>query len=295
MSSNQKGGAEMGDAGMQVISRDVIFGEGPRWRDGWLWFSDMRAGEVKRIRPDGEQETVFTLEGEPSGLGWLPDGTLLVVSMIDHRLLRRRDGVLGEVADLSPWCGGRANDMVVDQYGHAFVGNMGFDYEKGEPMQPTVLLRVDPDGGVSVAARDLACPNGMAITADGGTLVVGQSGSRELAAFDLAADGELANRQVYASLPEGVVSDGLCLDADDNVWVASPVSHEFLHLRRGTDQVLHRISTGKRYAIACMLGGEDRRTLFCLTAGSLHLSGDPGQIDGQVATLRVEVPGAGWP
>lgn len=280
---------------LEVISTDLVFGEGPRWRDGWLYFSDMHGGAVKRIRPDGRQEVVFEVDGHPSGLGWLPDGTLLMVSMNDHRLMRYRGGQLEEVADLGRWCTGPANDMVVDQYGHAFVGNLGFDYEKGEAMRAAVLLRVDPDGRVTVAAEDLICPNGMAITADGRTLVVGQSGSRELAAFDLAADGSLSGRQVYATLPEGAVSDGICLDAQDNVWVASPMTHEFLQLKRGSDTVLQRIDTGERHAIACMLGGEDRRTLFCMTSGSLQLSGDPAWIDGQVAIARVEVPGAGWP
>lgn len=282
-------------AELQVISTDVVFGEGPRWREGWLYFSDMRGGAVKRIRPDGLQEVVFSVPGRPSGLGWLPDGTLLLVSMNDHRLLRYRDGSLQEVADLSPWCTGAANDMVVDRHGHAFVGNMGFDYEKGEAMRAAVLLRADPDGRVTVAAEDLICPNGMAITADGRTLVVGQSGSRELAAFDLAEDGSLSNRQVYATLPEGAVSDGLCLDARDNVWVASPMTHEFLHMQRGSETVLQWIGTGARHAIACMLGGDDRRTLFCMTAASLHVSGEPSEIDGRVEIVRVAEPGAGWP
>jgi len=240
---------------LKVISTDLVFGEGPRWRDGWLYFSDMRGGAVKRVRPDGRQEVVFAVDGRPSGLGWLPDGTMLMVSMNDHRLLRYRGGQLEEVADLSRWCTGAANDMVVDQYGHAFVGNMGFDYEKGEAMRATVLLRVDLDGQVTVAAEDLICPNGMAITADGRTLVVGQSGSRELVAFDLAADGTLSNRQVYATLPEGAVSDGIRLDARDNVWVASPMTPAFHGCRfRAGVEILQRETVTfsiHRHLMAC--------------------------------------------
>jgi sugar lactone lactonase YvrE len=285
----------MESSSLLPLSSEVIFGEGPRWRDGKLWFSDIPGAVVKRLDPaSAVVETLFAVPGEPSGLGWLPDGTLLVVSMKDQRLLRWRGGELQELADLSPWCGGRANDMVVDRYGHAFVGNMGFDYERGEAMRPTVLLRVDPDGAVAVVAEDMLCPNGMAITADGATLVVGQSGSRELVAFALAKDGSLSGRYVYATLPEGCVSDGLCLDASGAVWVASPTSHEFLYLRPG-GEVLRRVSTGERYAIACMLGGEGRRTLFCLTSGSLQLSGAPAVVAGRIETLQVDTPGAGWP
>src|SRR5262245_41354217 len=179
----------------KLLVDGIVFGEGPRWRAGRLFFSDIGDHKVLSVGLDGRLETVVELPGEPSGLGWLPDGRMLVVSMEDHRLLRLDPGGLCSVADLSPWCGGKANDMVVDARGRAYVGNIGFDLE-AKPIAPrtTSLLRVDPDGSTHVAARELWCPNGLAITADGATLVVAESAAGRLAAFDVAADGSLSRQ-----------------------------------------------------------------------------------------------------
>lgn len=273
----------------------IAFGEGPRWHEGRLYFSDIGAHRVEAVDPAGRRETVLELPGEPSGLGWLPDGRMLVVSMEDHRLLRADPDGVREVADLSPHCGGRANDMVVDARGRAYVGNIGFDLE-ARPIapRPTGLLRVDPDGSVHVVARELWCPNGLAITADGRTLVAAESAAGRLAAFDVRADGSLGDHRVFAALPEGAAPDGICVDAEDAVWVASPTTREFLRVREGGG-IAERISTGDRIAIACALGGPGRRTLFLITSTTMSLAEVGQSRAGRIETCEVAVPGAGWP
>ncbi len=280
---------------LRTLTDGIVFGEGPRWHEGRLFFSDIRGHCVEAVGMDGRRETVARLAGEPSGLGWLPDGRMLVVSMEDHRLLRQDPEGLREVADLSPHCGGKANDMVVDAKGRAYVGNIGFDLE-AQPIapKPTSLVRVDPDGSVHVAARELWCPNGLAITADGRTLVAAESAAGRLAAFDVAADGSLSGQRVFATLPEGAAPDGICVDAEDAVWVASPTTREFLRVREG-GAVAERIPTGERIAIACALGGPSRRTLFLVTSTTMSLADAGRGRTGRIEICEVAVPGAGWP
>ncbi len=280
---------------LRTLTDGIVFGEGPRWHEGRLFFSDIRGHCVEAVGMDGRRETVARLAGEPSGLGWLPDGRMLVVSMEDHRLLRQDPEGLREVADLSPHCGGKANDMVVDAKGRAYVGNIGFDLE-AQPIapKPTSLVRVDPDGSVHVAARELWCPNGLAITADGRTLVAAESAAGRLAAFDVAADGSLSGQRVFATLPEGAAPDGICVDAEDAVWVASPTTREFLRVREG-GAVAERIPTGERIAIACALGGPSRRTLFLVTSTTMSLADAGRGRAGRIEICEVAVPGAGWP
>src|SRR5919199_745954 len=170
--------------------------EGPRWHDGSWWVSDFYTHQVTRVAPDGGATVVTEVDAQPSGLGWLPDGTLLLVSMKDQRLLRLDDGALSTHADLAPYCGGLLNDLVVDDAGRAYVGDFGFDLMGGGEFAPTSLKRVDPDGTVTVVAEDLYFPNGSVITPDGGTLVVGETWGNRFTAFDLAADGSLSNRRV---------------------------------------------------------------------------------------------------
>jgi sugar lactone lactonase YvrE len=291
--AGQPGGSMERDR--KLLVDGIVFGEGPRWHAGRLFFSDIGDHRVRAAGLDGRLETVLELRGEPSGIGWLPDGRMLVVSMQDHRLLRVDPGGLREVADLSPWCGGRANDMVVDARSRAYVGNIGFDLE-AQPIvpRPTNLVRVDPDGSVHVAARELWCPNGLAILADGRTLVAAESAAGRLAAFDVAGDGSLSSPRVFAKLPEGVAPDGICADAEGAVWVASPTTREFLRVRSG-GEVAERISTGERIAIACALGGAGRGTLFLITSSTMSLAEAARGRTGRIETCEVAVPGAGWP
>lgn len=271
------------------LVEDLGFLEGPRWRDGKLWFSDFVSRTVHTVDLDGRMSDVLEVENVPSGLGWLPDGRLLVVSMEDRRLLRVEDGRLIEHADLSSYATFHCNDMVVDASGRAYVGNFGFNYEAGESPVGAKLMRVDPDGSTHVAAEDLLFPNGTVITPDGRTMIVGESFGARLTAFDVADDGSLSGRRVWAQLGDGRLPDGSCLDAEGAMWVASPTTKEVVRVREG-GEITDRVSTEEREAIACMLGGDDRRTLFVLAS---TLAREPGS--GTISTVAVDVPGAGLP
>lgn len=280
---------------LEPFVKGLAFPEAPRWHAGALWLSDFYQRRVLRVTADGAVETVAEVPGQPSGLGWLPDGRLLVVSMNDRRLLRQDGPDLVEVADLSALAAWPCNDMLVDGQGRAYIGNFGFDLHARAPFAATSLLLVTPDGRVQVAAEDMHFPNGAVLTPDGRTLIVAESYGQRLTAFDVAADGTLGRRRVWAQLEgKGVAPDGICLDAQEAVWLASPVSREVLRVRKG-GEVVDRIPTEGK-AIACMLGGEDRRTLFVLTGRVLVTPQQSlAQRSGAIWRTRVAVPGAGLP
>ena len=277
----------------RVLLDGLCFPEGPRWHQERLWFSDMHAQEVIALDLEGKAEVVHRVPEDPSGLGWLPDGRLLVVSMRDRRLLREDAGGLVEHADLSPFATWHCNDMVVDERGRAYVGNFGseLDPEAGAP-RPADLVVVEPDGAARVAARELAFPNGSMILPDGETLVVGETFAGRLTAFTIASDGGLGDRRVWAELP-GKTPDGVCLDAENAIWVTSPMTGEVLRVREGGE--VAATLRPERAPFACMLGGPEGRTLFLCTARSF----DPGetrvQRAGRIEVLEVDVPGAGRP
>ena len=261
--------------------------------DGELVFSDMHAHEVVAMKPDGSRRTVFQHDQPVSGLGWLADGRMLVVSMNDRKLMRVEPGGAAVLhADLGGIATGNCNDMVVDAAGRAYVGNFGVGYPPGPP-QPAKMARVDPDGATSVAAEDLAFPNGTIITSDGKTLVVGETFGARLTAFDIAADGSLSNRRLWAQMPQGAVPDGICLDAEGAIWVASPTSNEALRVREG-GEVTDRIDTG-RGCYACMLGGADRKTLYLLVAASSDPAVCRASRTASIDAVDVAVAGAGLP
>lgn len=272
----------------------LAFPESPRWHDGALWFSDFYQHTVKRVTMDGRVETVAHVPGQPSGLGWLPDGRLLVVSMTDRRLLRLDPDGLHQVADLSHLAPFHCNDMVVDAQGCAYIGNFGFDMLGRETPKPTGLIRVTPEGDAKVVAWDLHFPNGCVITPDGRTLIVAESYAARLTAFSINVDGSLSARRIWASLPGAVAPDGICLDAQGAIWVACPVTREVLRVREG-GEVTHRIVTPGQ-AVACMLGGPQRKTLFLLT-GKVMVTPEQSRqaLSGVIYTMPVEVPGAGCP
>jgi sugar lactone lactonase YvrE len=287
----------------RTIISGLAFAEGPRWHDGALWFSDMHGHAVMRSTVDGDTTTVAEVtHDEPSGLGWLPDGRLLVVAMETGKLLRQEpDGVLVEYADLSTLARGSINDMIVAADGNAYVGDMGarLSVEGGERV-PGQSIRVAPDGSVSCAADDLASPNGHILTDDGLTLIVAESGASRLTAFDVHDDGTLANRRTYAALSpekEGVrvaPPDGICLDAEGAVWVADPIGARVFRVREG-GEVTDSIGFDGMIPVACVLGGDDRRTLFMCVAAHWKRDIVTASRTGRIDACAVEVPGAGFP
>jgi sugar lactone lactonase YvrE len=275
-----------------VLLDGLAFTEGPRWHEDRLWFSDIHAQRVMAVDLEGRAETICEVPGLPSGLGWLPDGRLLIVSATERRLLRLEPTGPVLHADLGGLASFHCNDMVVDGAGRAYVGNFGFDLWSGASPRPAEIILVEPDGAARVVAEELAFPNGTVITPDGLTLIVGESFGACLTAFDVLADGALAKRRVWARL-ERAVPDGICLDAETAIWVASPISGEVLRVREG-GEVVERIPV-ERQAFACMLGGPERRTLFICTAGSSDPEECRANRDSRIEVVDVDVPGVGWP
>lgn len=266
------------------------FAEGPRWAQGKLWFSDFGMRLVRHVDLAGTVTEVVRVPGRPSGLGFLPDGRLLVVSMDDQRLLRLDDGQLQLHADLSRYTRYACNDMVVDREGNAFVGHMGFDLLAAKPTpQPAEILCVRADGESQVASADLSFPNGPAITADGRTLIVAETFAGRLTAFRIGADGTLSNRRVFAELP-GRAPDGICLDAEGAVWVADARGKACVRVREG-GEITDVIDTG-RGCYACALGGSDGHTLFLCTAEGYDRAA-MARGTGAIETVRVAVGLAG--
>jgi sugar lactone lactonase YvrE len=279
------------------------FGEGPRWHEGSLWFSDVHGHTVRRATLDGQWDLVAEVaHDEPSGLGWLPDGRLLVVAMNTQRLLRREhDGALSVHADLSSLARGSINDMIVAADGTAYVGDMGTRiFDEGAERVPGQTIRVTPDGSASCAADDLAAPNGYILSDDGRTLIVAESAGGCLTAFTVGDDGTLSDRRTFAELrPErdDVVfapPDGICLDAEGAVWVADPLGARVFRVREGGD-VTDTIRFEGVIPVACVLGGDDRRTLLMCAAVDWHRETARRAPTGRIDACEVDVPGAGRP
>jgi sugar lactone lactonase YvrE len=283
----------MSEAGKaEVLLGGLKFPEGPRWRDGKLWFSDFYAHRVATVDLDGRDETIVTVPQRPSGLGWTLQGDLLVVSMLDQRVLRFDGKALHLYADLAALAGGLCNDMVVDAAGRAYVGNFGYDRHNDAPPRNTRIIRVDRDGRATSVGDELHFPNGMVITPDGRTLIVAETFAHRLSAFDVGAGGALESRRTFAAL-DGVFPDGICLDAEGAVWVTDARGHRVLRVLPG-GRIEQTVDTGERCSFACMLGGADRRTLFVLTnTGSGPTMAEKSE--GRIEIIRVDVPGAGLP
>ncbi|MXW36236.1 MAG: SMP-30/gluconolactonase/LRE family protein [Chloroflexi bacterium] len=276
-----------------VLLDGLRFGEGPRWRDGKLWFSDMQRYQVMTVDPDGNAEVVVHVPERPSGLGWRPDGTLLIVSMEDRKLMRHvpPDG-LEEVADLSSVATWHCNDMVVDARGRAYVGNFGSDTLSGDEVSPAAIALVTEDNEVRMAADNLEFPNGTVISPDGRTLIVAESRGGRLTAFDVADDGGLSGRRVFADFDE-VSPDGICLDAEGGVWVSNPLAPECIRVLEG-GEVTDRVST-EHNTYACMLGGDGGTTLYICSADANEADWSANQASGFIEVVEVAVPHAGLP
>jgi sugar lactone lactonase YvrE len=267
------------------------FPEGCRWHDDRLWFSDMHTGVVYSADlVSGAVEEVMTIDDQPSGIGWLPDGSMVVSSMLTRQVLRRgTDGEVSVLCDLSQATPYPINDLVVDPSGRVIVGEFGYDlYAEAEP-QGGSLFGVRPDGGYDVLVDDLVFPNGMAILSTG-VLVVAETFGTRLTAFDIAPDGALINRRVWAQLPEGSTPDGICVDAEDAIWVSSIVPGRFLRVREG-GELTDDIQLDGRLAVDCVLGGADGRSLLLSTADSWQPADTAKTWVGRIETVPVSVGG----
>lgn len=272
---------------LQTLLTGLAFGESPRWHDDRLWFSHWGTQEIVAVDPGGKSEVMVHVPTTlPFCIDWLPDGRLLVVSGREGVLLRRElDGKLVPHATLSHlasiW-----NEIVVDGRGNIYLNGGGFG-------TPGIIALVTPDGSVHQVADDIAFPNGMAVTPDNLTLIVAESHGNCLTAFDMNEDGSLSNRRIWAALP-GAAPDGICLDAEGAVWYGDVPNQCCVRVREGGE--VARTIPLDRGCFACMLGGRDKQTLFMLAAewhGFEHMT--DGARTGQVLSVHVPVPGAGWP
>ena len=285
----------------RTLMDGLTFGEGPRWHDGKFYFSDFYSHKVFSLDMDGNSEVIVEVPGQPSGLGWMPDGTMLIVSMKDKKLLSFINNSLSEVADLSDLAAFHCNDMVVDDKGNAYIGNFGFNTYSGEEIKPANLILVRPGEDPCVASDDLLFPNGTVITPDGKTLIIGETYAARLTAFDINQDATLSNRRVWADFTldadEGAVPlpDGMCLDVEGAIWVASPSTSEVIRIKEG-GEILDRIPV-ETNAYACMLGGDDLKTLFICTSNASGVDPESAlrEKSGKIETIKVEVQGAGKP
>ncbi len=291
-----------------TVLGDLSYLECPRWHDGRLWVVDFYTHRVLSLAEDGTDVRVEAeVPAQPSGLGWLPDGRLLVVSMKDRRVLRREDdGSLVTHADVSAHVTGHPNDMVVDEQGRAFLGNFGFDLMGGADIVTTGLVRVDPDGSVTTVAEDLWFPNGSVIT-DDGVLIVDETLGNRISAFDIAADGSLGPRRDWAvfgplptsramveALPQCVLApDGCGLDAEGALWAADAIGGRVVRVAEG-GEILEEIVPGTG-VFACMLGGADGRTLFLCCAPDFDEHARSASREAELRSVRVDVPRAGRP
>jgi sugar lactone lactonase YvrE len=287
-----------------LLRDGLAFGEAPRWHEGRLWYSDFYRHAIYSTDDHAVNERLeVKVPHQPSGLGWLPNGDLLFVSMTDQHVMRRHDDASVLFCDISPYCGFWANDMVVSPSGYAYVGNFGFDLDimlrtmgpEGmikTPPPTTNLVVLDATGAVMQVIPDMDFPNGSVITADGATLVVAETIKYRLSAFDIATDGTLSNRRVWAQL-DFVAADGICLDGDGEIWVANALARQCVRVKEGGE--ITAVVTTSDYAYACMLGGTDRRRLFVMTAPTSDRFKIADAFVGKIEAADVEVPGAGWP
>jgi sugar lactone lactonase YvrE len=288
-----------------TVASGFAFLEAPRWHQDRIWFSDFYTHQVLSAREDGSDlRTEAAVPQQPGGLGWLPDGRLLVVSMRDRKVLRRElDGTLVTHAELRGYATGHANDMVVDAEGRAYVGNFGFDLMSGAALETASLCRVDPDGTVTEAATGLWFPNGSVIT-PGNVLIVNETFGNRCTAFDVTQDGRLANRRIWAEFaplpaerPIGkvmaqvkVAPDGGCLDAEGALWIADAIGDRLLRVKEG-GEIVDEVRPGSP-VYACALGGADGQTLYACAAPDFDEAKRSAAREARLLAFRVPVPAA---
>ena len=278
---------------VQTLLTGLMLGESPRWHDGRLWLADWAAHELIAVDTAGRSEVILRVPSFPFCIDWMPDKRLLITSGADPRLLRMElDGWLTSHADLTGLAQYAWNEIVVDGKGNAYINNVGFDFPGGT-FATGIIALVTPDGFARRVADGVAFPNGMVVTPDNATLILAESYGKRLTAFDIAPDGSLSNRRVWADLGNGV-PDGICLDAEGAVWYADVPNKRCVRVREG-GEVLQSINLD-RGCFACMLGGPDKRTLFIVAnewRGPTHMAN--GARTGQVLTVGAPAPRVGWP
>ena len=272
-------------ATLTPLANGFCFGEGPRWFEGLLWFSDMLGEAVHTVNLHGDMTKLPLAGHAPSGLGFRPDGSLLIASTENHQVLRYDGDAVSTVVDLSDIVPANLGDMVIDHVGRAYVGS--------QAREGGVIVRVDPDDNPTVVAGDLDFPNGMVITPDGTTMIVAESIGRRLTAYTIGSDGSLSDRRIFADGLDGP-PDGICLDAQGGVWTSMTLANRFDRIVKG-GTVTDRIDLGDRTAIACMLGGPERRTLFMLSSTSAYPDRLVGTKLARLDATTVDIPGAGLP
>ena len=275
---------------LKTLMDGLTFGEGPRWYGNKFYFSDFYSHKVYSLDLKGNYEVIVEVPNQPSGLGWMPDGTMLIVSMKDRKLLSFKDDSIKEEADLSELAGFHCNDMVVDHSGNAYIGNFGFNTYAGEEIKPTNLILVKPGEDPVIAADELLFPNGTVITPDGNTLIIAETFAGTLTAYDIDAEGDLNNRREWAQLGGGALPDGICLDAENGVWVASPTTNECVRVLEGS-KITHRIKID-RSAFACMIGGN--RLFVCSSKKSDPVACARAR-DARIEVFPVPFTAAGYP
>lgn len=291
-----------------VAVEGLTYLEGPRWHQDRLWFVDFYTHGVYRINDEGQAEKVLHVAQQPSGLGWLPDGRMLVVSMKDRKVLRQEaDGSVVTHADLWDLCGGHANDMVVAPNGNAYVGNFGFDLMGGAPYQSTTLILVRPDGSALVVADGLCFPNGTVITPDGKKLIINELFGNRISQFDIHPDGTLGPRRDFANFGDldepdlgkrleqaHIIPDGLALDTEGAVWFADTLHHRAVRIAEG-GKILETIDTAPEGIFAVALGGTDGKTLFMCAAPDWDEANRAAAREARMLTTPVSAGHAGTP
>ena len=305
---------------LKKLTGGLYFGEGPRWHENKLWFSDFYSHKVMTLDENNSLETVCDVPSQPSGLGWLPNGDLLIVSMLDRKILKFSEGSISVHADLSEYVAHKCNDMVVSRDGTAYVGNFGMG-DAGESLNSTHLMIVKSDGTVLKGPDNLLFPNGTVITEDGKNLIIAETLGAKLTSFDIEDNGELTNRKLWArtsplfslliikslsSLGFDLskidfskysknlhVPDGICLDEKNGIWIASPTTKAVVRIEKGGN-ITDKINTPKG-AFACMLGGKERKTLYVIISNSSDPEEAQASPEGEIHSIEVEIPGVGKP
>jgi sugar lactone lactonase YvrE len=281
------------NSNLNLLYNNGLYLEGPRWHDGKLWFVDSLRQEVLTINTSGNVEKICKINGIAGGIGFLPGGKLIVTSMFSRQLLKLDNDKLSLFADLSGIAAGTIDDMIIDGKGRLYVGDLGFDLFGAQPagQNKGQLILVAPKGEAKVVAENLNFPNGIAVSEDEKLLVVAESNGNCLARFEINPDGSLKFQNRFGEIGE---PDGICFDADGCIWVSLYKEDSFVRINPAGN-ILDRIPVHGRRAVACVLGGIDRRTLFCISAETSHEDLMKGKSKSRIDAIEVTVKGAGFP